>query len=153
MTRFVIDEVVLYNAHTGKDSKGNINRNATRFFLDFCDSGHNLALNNKIKGKYHHLNEKLQNQKFVLNVPSLLHQLLMNKQRVEFFEKSSLDFEGPKKCDTEFVRVSKESQGFLVTEDDPLITIIKSKGLSQLVKTLKIQDARQLLNSLRSKLG
>ena len=147
MTRFVIDEVVLYNAHTGKDSGGNLDRTATHFLLNFCDSDHHLALNNKIKTKYHKLNDKLQNQKFMLNVPSLIHQLLLNIQRVEFFENSAFEFEGPKKCDTEFVRVCKESQGFLITEDNPLLEVIKSKGLTKSVKALKIKEASKLLEN------
>lgn len=146
MTRFVIDEVIMYNAHTGKDSEGNLDRTASHFFLNFCDSDHHLAINSKIKTKYHKLNDKLLNQKFLLNVPSLLHQLLLNKERVEFFENGLLEFEGPKKCDTEFVRVCSESQGFLVTEDGPLLDVIESKGLSNSVKALKVKDASKLLD-------
>lgn len=147
MTRFVIDEVVLQNAYVGKDSRGNIDRISTKFILHFCDSPHKLALNSTIKGKYHKLSDKMAGQKILLNVPSLLHQLLLASNRLEYFENGTIDFEGPKKCDKEFVKVTKESQGILVTEDGPLINVIQQNGLSDLVKVKKISDALPLLTA------
>ena len=147
MTRFVIDEVILQNAYTGKDSRGNIDRHATHFVLNFCDSTHKLALNVVILGKYNKLPAKLDKQKLLLNIPTLLHQLLLNKTRIEYFENSSLEFEGPKKCDKEFVKVTKESQGFLVTEDEPLINTIFEKGLSNQVQVKRVNEALSIVST------
>jgi hypothetical protein len=145
MTRFVIDEVILHNAYTGKNSEGNVDRNATHFVLDFCDSNHKLALNSMIRSKYHKLPEKLDKQKMLLNISTLIHQLLLDKTKTEYFEGSSFEFEGPKKCDKEFVKVTKESQGFLVTEDEPLINTIQEKNLSQQIQVKRVKEALSLL--------
>ena len=145
MNRFVIDEVVLQNAHVGKNSEGNVDRISTKFILNFCDSADKLALNSAIKDKYYKLAEKMVGKKVLLNVPTLVHQLLLSKHRIEYFENGTIDFEGPKKCDIEFVKVTKESQGILVTEDGPLIDIIQQKGLSESVKVKRVEDAFPLL--------
>lgn len=127
----IIDENVIIDAWRGTQENGNPAFTERHFVYAFFDSLKKLAYNEEIKKKIIKLKDaRFKDTKYLDNsIVPILTKLIHDSIRATPFFGISTNFKGVKKCDEHFVGVTLQSQGILVTNDQPLHDAIDKDNL------------------------
>ena len=125
MTSYVIDENVILNAIHGKKAKTNQPALKEKIFLYRIFQGRDhIFVNIPIRQKFFKLprkiNENYKDQTLDNHIIPLFLKLIKDQERTTIVEGIKTKFKGVKKCDTEFVGVTLQSNATLVTADEKL---------------------------------
>ena len=145
MTDFIIDENIVMESHSLTDVHGKESFLSLAFITAFIQSTHRLALNDKIETKYRDFQDEIKNKGLYSSpiVSKIINRLI--KGNIIKVQGIQDEFVGIKKCDKEFVGVSRQVRGTLVTNDQNLILKIKEHKLDKEFKTVMIKDAKSEL--------
>jgi len=148
MKNFIIDEMVIKECDSLTDPDGNENFSSLDFMTSFIQSEHKLGLNDKIEKKYRDYQDAIKNNGIYSNpqVSRIINRVLRsNKQKKVFGTPGNYQSIRSKKCDIQFVGVSIQLKGILVTNDNPLIDNIKDQNLDSQFSTFKVENAKNEL--------
>lgn len=122
MSSYVVDENVVLNATHGKKADNRTPALAEKIFMYrlFSSQSH-LFMNEKIRGKFRKMPQKIESKhkkEFLDNhIMPLFLQIMVDSSRTTIVNGIVNNFRGVKECDTEFVGVTLQSGGTLVTAD------------------------------------
>ena len=147
MTDYVIDENVVLNAIHGKKASNSESKNADTekiFLYRFFSNSDKQFMNLKIQQKFFALPKKVA-QKYkneILDNHIILRFLgVMNDPlKTSIVDGVSNTFKGVKKCDTEFVGVTLQSNATLVTADGKLKTAIQEDSFVSKCKCSTVEE-------------
>ena len=139
MAKFVIDENVFENAITNQRPDGSPAHAEKIFAYKFFSSNDTMFINNAIKTKFiKNLPQKIsiKYKSIYLDnhiIPSLK-RIVFDSTKTNLIDGVKTQFQGVKKCDTEFVGVTLQSNATLVTADGDLkVAIAKDKLVSKCI--------------------
>lgn len=147
MTDYVIDENVVLNAIHGKKASNSKSKNADTekiFLYGFFSNKDKQFMNLKIRQKYYTLPKKVE-QKYkneILDnhiIPRFL-AVMIDPLKTSIIDGVSNTFKGIKKCDTEFVGVTLQSNATLVTADENLKTAIQEDTFVSKCKCSTVEE-------------
>ncbi|MCV0411257.1 hypothetical protein [Nitrosopumilus sp.] len=147
MTDYVIDENVVLNAIHGKKASNNKSKNADTekiFLYGFFSNKDKQFMNLKIQQKFFALPKKVEqkyNNEILDNhiIPRFLG-VMSDPLKTSIIEGISNNFEGVKKCDTEFVGVTLQSNAILVTADGNLKKAIQEDSFVSKCKCSTVEE-------------
>ena len=150
MTEYVIDEnVIMESIHGQKPDSTNADAEAELMYKILGGKGR-IFLNKEIEKKIYNIPKKilakyseksLNNQIF----PRLL-KMIRDPSRTTFVDGVKINFEGPKKCDKQFVSVAIQSNGILITADDKLKKSLKKAD--SVVSKCKCMNSKEVLSEM-----
>lgn len=155
MTSYVIDENVIMESIHGQKPNGENADAEAEFMYKILRTKSHIILNKEIEKKIYNIPKKIaskypKNSINNLILPRLL-KAIKDPSRVTFVEGTPIDFEGPKKCDKQFVSVAIQSKGLLVTADEKIKGPIKKAGL--VVSKCKCMTAKEALAQFEKKVN
>jgi len=145
MKDFIIDEMVIRECDSLTDPDGNETFRSLDFMSSFIQTPHKLGLNEKIEKKYRDYQNTVKNSGIYSNpqVSRIINRILRSeKQRKVFGTPGNYKSIRSKKCDIQFVGVSIQLKGTLVTNDNPLIKNIHEQGLDTQFTITKVDNAK-----------
>lgn len=148
MTDFIIDEMVIRECNTMEDPDGNHTVRSLDFLTSFIESSHRLGLNKKIERKYRDYQEEVNRRRLFSNpwFSKLINDILRSDKVIERVGTvGSYKSIRIKKCDSQFVGVSIQLRGTLITNDEPLIENIKKQNLESQFRVARIDNAKNEL--------
>lgn len=146
MKNFIIDEMVIRECDSLKDPNGVETFSSLDFVTSFIESPHKLGINDKIEKKYRNYQDEIKNRGIYSNPTlSAIINKILRSDKIREVDGMPGRFVGPKKCDVQFVGVSIQLNGILVTNDEPLIQSINDHNLQSSFKTVKSVRAKNEL--------
>lgn len=145
MTDFIIDEMVIRECNSMEDPDGNHTIRSLDFITSFIQSKHRLGINKKIERKFRDYQEEVMNQGKFSNpwFSKILNDMLRSDKIIER-DGTPMNYQSNrvKKCDVQFVGVSIQLKGILVTNDIKLIKNIINQKLDSQFKVIEIKNAK-----------
>ena len=148
MADFIIDEMIIRECDSLTNPEGRHTVRSLDFITSFIESKHRLGLNKKIKQKYRDYQEEIKNSGIYSNpiVSKLINDILRSNRIIERDgTPGNYNSNRLKKCDIQFVGVSIQLGGVLVTNDEPLIENIRSQKLDSQFQVVRIDNAKNEL--------
>jgi len=148
MKDFIIDEMVIRECTSLTDPYGNETFRSLNFISSFIESGNRLGLNEKIEKKYRDYQQTIKESKnFFVPIASSVINRILRSDIVIKIDGTPGNYKSvrAKKCDIQFVGVSIQLKGILVTNDQPLIDNITDQHLGSQFLTVKVEDAKEQL--------
>ncbi len=132
MRNYVIDEnVIMESIHGEKPNGENADAEAELMFKILRGNDH-IFINKEIEKKIYSIPKKIRrnhSEKSLNNrIYGKLIQVIRDPTRTTFVDGTKIEFEGPKKCDKQFVSVAIQSGGILITSDGKIKGPIEKGG-------------------------
>ncbi len=145
MNSYVIDENVILNAVHGEKAKTRKPALAEKIFLYRIFRGQDrIFVSVPIRQKFFKLPQKItqnyKNQNLDNHIIPLFLKLIKNQERTTILKGIKTKFKGVKKCDTEFVGVTLQSNATLVTADEDLKNAISKDSKVSNCKCVTVED-------------
>lgn len=115
------------------------------FMTSFIKSEHKIGLNKTIECKYRDYQKSISSkQEFVSPIASKIINRILCSDKIREVDGTPNSYVPirVKKCDIQFVGVSIQLNGILVTNDKPLIDAIESQNLTSQFTTTQISTAK-----------
>lgn len=149
MTNYVIDEnVIMESIHGIKPDGSNADAEAELMYKILRGKDH-IFLNKEIEKKIYSIPKKIERNhpKKDLNnrIYKRLIQVMRDSTRVSYVDGQLVNFEGPKKCDKQFVNVAIQSKSILLTADDKIKGPVKNGG--SVVSKCVCKTAKEVLEN------
>lgn len=148
MTDYVIDENVIMESIHGEKPNGDDADAEAEFMFKILRGNDHFFINKEIEKKIYSIPKKIRNkysEKHLNNrIYHKLVRVIKDPTRTTFVEGTPIDFEGPKKCDKQFVSVAIQSKGLLITADDKIKGPIENgDAIISKCKCMTVEEALQ----------
>ena len=132
MTNYVIDENVIMEAMHGKKPDGTYADAEAELMFKILRGNDHIWLNKEIQKKICNIPKKIRKNTSENNLNNRIHtrllQVILDSTKTSYVDGNLVDFEGPKKCDKQFVNVAIQSASILITADAKLKDSVRSGG-------------------------
>lgn len=149
MKGIVVDENVVMDAIKGRKPNRDLALAEAQFMFKLFDSNNPLFVNSTIVKKYRGIEQKVDMRGHPAGLNNCIYRIFMQKladsRNINRVDGVSVDWDGLKKCDREFVGVALQSGSILVTADMRLHKIVNERA-----SRITCVTARHALDHLRA---